>query len=102
MKKLIYLSFIALTFATPGMALADDDDDDKVKLSKKAIVQSFCQEFGDITAPEDAVFILQSFISEQDSLTMDEFMTLGKVAKKLDKGKSLQKICNGSEDSEDS
>lgn len=100
MKKLIYLSFIALTFATPGMALADDDDDkDKVKLAEIPVVQSFCQEYGDITNSADAVSILQSFIGEKEDLTMDEFMALGKVAKKLDNGKSLQKICNPSKDS---
>ncbi len=94
MKKLIYFSFAALTFATPGIALAG-----KVKLSARPIVQSFCQEYGDITNSEDAIIILQSFISERVDLTMDDFMYLSQVAKRLKKGRSLQKICNPSKDS---
>ena len=88
MKKLIYLSITVLTFATQGAAIADDDDD-----FNAPVVQSFCQQYGDITNSQDAINLIQSFIAESDSLTMQEFISLSSIVSELQDGDNLQDIC---------
>lgn len=87
MKKLIYLSIAVLTFATQGAAIADDDD------FNAPVVQSFCQQYGDITDSQDAINLIQSFIAESDGLTMQEFMSLSSIVSELQDGDTLQDIC---------
>lgn len=86
MKKLIYLSIAVLTFATQGAAIADDD-------FNAPVVQSFCQQYGDITDSQDAINLIQSFIAESDGLTMQEFMSLSSIVAELQDGDTLQDIC---------
>lgn len=85
MKKLISLSFAALTLGTMFVLPARANNSE---------VERFCSEYGTMTNTEDITLMIQNYIGEIEDITPEDLLALYDVMNRVNNGESLSSICD--------